>query len=293
MKFLNDIDLSGMSKIVNLPVPTAETDLVTKGFVEDAVSRAIAGFDFQKDVLAKQDAEFAPNPAEFKTGDRYIIGDAAGINAAFGTIENVGQGDIVEYDGSKFVVVYDVSEKGDGILVYSHREQSYFKYVAGEWSFGGLTQIIAGLGLENLEGTFSVKLDQTTIGVNGGGSLELKDESVGLDKIALGLTGLGLQQGVDKKIAIKLNDDRLAVDADGIKIIEQFTKKVTADLGDGTATEFSVPHDLGTRDVMVQVVEKSTYATVEADVERTGDNNVTVKFAVAPTAGQYRAIIIG
>jgi hypothetical protein len=294
MKFLSNIDLAGVAKIVNIPTPSLETDLVTKSFVENAINNAIAGFDFQKDVLAvQQDNTLAPDPGTFQKGDRYIITDVATMNVAFGTVTGLENGDIIEYDGTQFVVAYDVSVNGDGILVYSEQEASYFKYVSGAWSFGGLTVINAGTGLDNTNGTFSVKVDNTTISFTAGGNLQLEDDSVGLTKLTTGLTGLGLQQSVDKKISVKLNDTRLAVDADGIKMVETYTKKVTTDIGDGSATEFNVGHNLATRDVMVQVYEKSTYATVQAEILRSTDNSVTVRFATAPSLSQYRVVVIG
>jgi hypothetical protein len=66
------------------------------------------------------------------------------------------------------------------------------------------------------------------------------------------------------------------------------------DLGDGVETEFTVTHSLSTRDVTVQVRQAaSPYAYVLADVEAVSTSAVTVRFAVAPTSGQYRVIVMG
>jgi hypothetical protein len=72
------------------------------------------------------------------------------------------------------------------------------------------------------------------------------------------------------------------------------TDVVTATIGDGTATTFTVTHNLGSRAVQVVVHETSTpYAQVVADVEHTSTSTVTVKFAVAPTTGQYAVVVVG
>jgi chromosome segregation ATPase len=72
------------------------------------------------------------------------------------------------------------------------------------------------------------------------------------------------------------------------------TDKYSADLGDGSATSFTLTHSLNTRDVVVMVRENSSpYAAVITDVEITSTTTVTVKFATAPSNNQYRAIIIG
>ena len=70
--------------------------------------------------------------------------------------------------------------------------------------------------------------------------------------------------------------------------------KVTKDIGDGTATEFTVTHNLNTQDVVVMVREnKSPFAQVITDVEVTDTNNVKVRFAKAPAVSSYKVIVVG
>ena len=76
-------------------------------------------------------------------------------------------------------------------------------------------------------------------------------------------------------------------------VTDSFTKKATASVGNGTNTSFAVTHNLGTRDVQVQVYDNATYDTVECDVVRTDANNVTVSFTVAPANDAYRVVVIG
>ena len=65
----------------------------------------------------------------------------------------------------------------------------------------------------------------------------------------------------------------------------------TASIGDGSATSIAVSHNLGTRDVIVQLYDASSYDTVMADVVRTDANTVTVDFAVAPTTNDIKVLI--
>lgn len=60
-----------------------------------------------------------------------------------------------------------------------------------------------------------------------------------------------------------------------------------------SSTSYTVTHNLGTLDVIVEVVEVSTGAQVFADIVMATTNTITVGFAVAPSSNAYRVVIIG
>ena len=68
-------------------------------------------------------------------------------------------------------------------------------------------------------------------------------------------------------------------------------KKFSASIGDGSNTSYTVNHALGSRDVIVQLYDNSSYDTVIADVIRTDTNNVTISFTVAPSTNDIRVLI--
>lgn len=68
-------------------------------------------------------------------------------------------------------------------------------------------------------------------------------------------------------------------------------REFKASIGDGAATTFELTHNLGTRDVIVQLFDNSTFDTVFADVVRTTTNTVDVSFAVAPALNDIRVLI--
>lgn len=70
-------------------------------------------------------------------------------------------------------------------------------------------------------------------------------------------------------------------------------RKAAATIGDGSTTAFTVTHNLNTTDVVVFVREVSTGAQVLADVAVVTVNTVSVTFATAPSAGQYRVFVVG
>ena len=59
----------------------------------------------------------------------------------------------------------------------------------------------------------------------------------------------------------------------------------------GSATSYTVTHNLGTKDVIVEVYENSTGETVYTDVVRTSTTVVTIGFATAPVSNQYRVVV--
>ena len=88
----------------------------------------------------------------------------------------------------------------------------------------------------------------------------------------------------------------LAVDISSLEtklVTDSFTKKASANVGNGTNTSFAITHSLNTRDVVVNVYDNATYDTVEVDVVRTDADTVTVSFSVAPTTNAYRVVVVG
>ena len=63
-------------------------------------------------------------------------------------------------------------------------------------------------------------------------------------------------------------------------------------IGDGTATEFTLTHSLGTLNVDVTVYENATgHPTTATKVERPTVNQVKLTFAVPPTSGQFTVLV--
>lgn len=69
-------------------------------------------------------------------------------------------------------------------------------------------------------------------------------------------------------------------------------RKFVATLGT-SATSYTVNHKLGSLEVTVQVFDVATGYQVEADVKLHDANNVKVDFAVAPSAGEFKVVVVG
>jgi len=71
------------------------------------------------------------------------------------------------------------------------------------------------------------------------------------------------------------------------------TKKYSISLGNGVATEFTVNHNLNTKDLAINIEEVATGETVLTDIQKVDVNNIKVLFAVAPTSNQFRVTVVG
>jgi hypothetical protein len=89
-------------------------------------------------------------------------------------------------------------------------------------------------------------------------------------------------------------DDARIVTPLKLKTASFMLKKYSTLIGDGTATSFTVTHNLGSRDVQVSVYRVSgSYDEVEVDVDNTTTNTVTIVFNVAPASNAFRVVVIG
>lgn len=68
--------------------------------------------------------------------------------------------------------------------------------------------------------------------------------------------------------------------------------KFVATVGDGTATTYTISHNMGTKDIIVQVSDATTFEVVYVNIAISDDNSITLNFEKAPAANAYRVIII-
>ncbi len=71
-------------------------------------------------------------------------------------------------------------------------------------------------------------------------------------------------------------------------------RKVSANFGDGSATQYDITHNLNTVDVHVAVFRNSgAQDEILCDVGRPSVNAVRLNFQTAPTSNQFRCVVIG
>jgi hypothetical protein len=106
--------------------------------------------------------------------------------------------------------------------------------------------------------------------------------------------GITVERGLETDVEILWNEtsDTWTLTNNGTAY-HAIARKYAETLG-ASATSYTITHNLGTADVTVQIFEAaSPFAQVEADVKRTSSNTVTVDFAIAPSAGEYKVVVVG
>ena len=106
--------------------------------------------------------------------------------------------------------------------------------------------------------------------------------------------GITVERGLETDVEILWNEtsDTWTLTNNGTAY-HAIARKYAETLG-ASATSYAITHNLGTTDVTVQIFEAaSPFAQVEADVKRTSLNTVTVDFAIAPSAGEYKVVVVG
>lgn len=143
-----------------------------------------------------------------------------------------------------------------------------------------LASTVAGAGLTHSAGVLNVV---------GDASINVQADQIGLASGVAG-AGLTLSSGV---LAVGQGSG-ITVAADTVAVDSTVVRQYAAAIGDGSTTNIVVTHGLGTRDVQVLVRNASSpWEQVMVDNEATSTTTVTLRFATAPTSGQYRVIVQG
>jgi hypothetical protein len=259
-------------RIISLADPTTSTDAVNKQYVDNLS----AGLSWKDSVRAASTAQRALSGLTAIDGVTPVANDRILLKNQTAPAENgiwLAQAAAwtratdADSDSDLINATVFVSEGGqaDTAWVMTTNSPITLGTTGLTWvQFGAGTSYIAGNGLTLTGATFDIVAANTSI-------------VVGADNIAVGFAGTGVAN-----TAARSDHNH-----DGT-----YTKKFAANLA--ASTSQAVAHNLNTRDVTVEVFRNVTpWDTVECDVERTDVNNVTVKFAVAPAANDYRVVVTG
>jgi hypothetical protein len=150
--------------------------------------------------------------------------------------------------------------------------------------FGASSAYTSGNGLQLNGNVFSI-LNPAASGLSVSGS----GISLQLD------TNSGLVLGSGGVKVLTPANSGLTISGTGIALDTTIAvRKYAADVGDGSAITYVITHNLNTQDVTAAVYRKSgSFDVVGCDIEHTSLNTVTLRFAVAPSAAQFRVVVQG
>lgn len=168
--------------------------------------------------------------------------------------------------------------------------------------FSGAGQIVAGNGLTKTGNQLDVGGTADRITVNSD-SVDIASTYAGQSSITtLGTITTGTWNATDIAVAdggtgaSTASDARtnLADTASGFTTSTPVLARVASQtIGNASDVTFTITHNFGTRDAVVQVYDTTTYETVIADTVRATTNTVTVTFSTAPASNAYRVVITG
>ena len=293
-----DVSLNNR-KITGLADPTSDTDAANKRYVDGAVQ----GLSWKTAVRVSSTADIdLDSPGAEIDGVTMSSGDRVLLLGQASAFEN----GIYVWSGASASLTRAADAnsaaelKGAAVFVMegTRADQAYTLITDGTitvdttaltWTqFTGLGQVVAGNGLTKTGNQMDVVGTADRITVNAD-SIDIASTYVGQTSITtLGTITTGTWNGTTIAVA---NGGTGATDAAGARSNLGATTKYSANVGGSTS--IAVTHNLGTKDVVVTVRENATDAVVECDITMTDTNTVTLGFAVAPTAGAYRVVIVG
>jgi hypothetical protein len=295
----NDLSLN-THKITNVVDPTNAQDAATKNYVDSVVT----GLSPKDSVRAASTANIASLSApqtidgiSLIAGDRVLVKNqttqsANGIYVvAAGAWTRATDADTANELEAAAVWVEEGTTQAGTLWT-----QTTVNFTLGTnnvvWvQFGGVTTSTAGNGLGITGNVLSVNVDGVTIEIVTD-TLQIKDLGVSAAKLAAAAVDLAGTK-VTGLLPIAnggTNASSAAAARTNLGAVGKFAADIT---GDGSTTAFAVTHNLGTKDVHVQIFEVTTDALVWVDTVRTSTNVVTVTFAVAPAVSKvYRAVVM-
>jgi len=292
---------AGTNKITNLGAPTSSTDAATKAYV-DAVSEGLhvhpaadVYVAANVDIATALEAGDLIDGVTLTAGMRLLVNGQTTqsqngiyvVQASGGPLRAADFDTAVEVDSGDFIFVSSGTNYANTGWVQTLKPATIGTDAISFTQFSGAGTYLAGDGLTLTGTTFSVDVTPSS----GNASLEITNNALAVkantnDGLEITAGGLGINNGA----GLTFSSGALVFDtANGYG-----TRKLAYNVGNNSATSYTINHALATRDVAVHVYENaSPYAQVEADIEHTDSNNLAVKFAVAPTTDQYRVVIVG
>lgn len=259
-KIFADFDFQSVSKVLNLPTPSASGDAVNKSYVDSLVEG-----------LA------------WKDSCRVATQSTLNLASPGATIDG-----ITMASQDRVLVRSQTAAADNGIYVWNGASSAMTRSLDAS-TFPELEQAITTVE----EGTSAgavYRQDQVngTLGTSSINWVSFGTSAPAASESTAGIAELATQAETDAG-----TDDLRIVTPLKLATWSGRTKKYSVSIGDGSATSYTVTHNLATRDVQVVVYNNSTYDEVITDVTHATTNTLTIVFATAPASNAYRVVVLG
>lgn len=249
---VNNITVAGTQTINNQQLINTSNGVIFEGATADGFETSLVATDPTADrTITLKNA----------SGTLAFTSDlpSTATSSANGTARvSAGNGIDVSVASGNFTVSADLKSNG-GIVVES-------------------TELAVDLGASSITGTLAIS--------DGGTGATSASAAFTAIKQAATTSATGVVELATTAEALAGTDTARAVTAAGLA-----ARQFSVEIGDGTATSIDVVHNLGTRDVLVQMYDASSYETVYAEVTRPLTSKINVRFNSAPSANDIKVLI--
>jgi hypothetical protein len=258
---LTDLDLNNTARLLNVPAPTLDGHAANKAYVDSAV----------EGLAWKDSARVATQ------GNVSIASPGATIDA------------ITMAANDRVLVRAQTTQTENGIYIYTGAATPMTRAPDAS-TFAELEQAVITVEEGTSAGaTFRQTAVNGVIGTN-----NVLWSSFGTAAPAATETTPGILEIATQAEVNTGTDNTRAVTPAGLAGWAGRPLKFQTLIGDGSATQYTVTHNLNTRDLQASVYRNSgAFDEVMTDVEYTTVNTVTIRFATAPALNAFRVVIDG
>ena len=259
-KIFTDFDFQSVSKVINLPSPSSNGDAATKSYVDSLVEG-----------LA------------WKDSCRVATQSNINLSSPGATIDGVTMA-----SQDRVLVRSQSTASQNGIYVWNGSSSAMTRSLDAN-TFAELEQAVTTVEEGTSAGT-SYRQDQVNGTID---SSTVTWQTFGVSAPSASTTTAGVVRLATQTEVNTGTDATIAVTPSTLASWSGRVKKYATSIGDGSATSYTVTHNLASLDVGVTVFNNSTGDEVIADVTHATTNTLTIVFASAPASNAYRVVVVG
>lgn len=259
-KIFTDFDFQSVSKVINLPAPSASGDGVPKSYV-DSLIEGLA----------------------WKDSVRVATQSNTNLSSPGATVDG-----ITMASQDRVLVRNQTTQSANGIYVWNGASSAMTRSTDAS-TFNELEQAVVTVE-EGTDAGVSYRQSQVNGTIDSSNVIwsSFGTSAPSASESTAGIAELATQAETDAG-----TDDARTITPLKLANYSGRVKKFSVSIGDGSATSYTITHNLASRDVHVTVYNASNYEEVITDVAHTTTNTLTIIFATAPTSDAYRVVVVG